>query len=51
MVFTANPTQLRQWVVTDDTGKKTTVVLGEMQTGVSIPPSKFAIPNEVARRQ
>ncbi|MRX49735.1 outer membrane lipoprotein carrier protein LolA [Paracoccus sp. S-4012] len=51
MVFTANPTQLRQWVVTDDTGSKTTVVLGDMQTGVSIPPSRFAIPNEVARRQ
>lgn len=51
MVFTANPTQLRQWVVTDDTGKKTTVVLGEMQTGVSIPASKFAIASEAARRR
>ena len=51
MVFTANPTELRQWVVTDDTGKKTTVVLGEMQKGVQIPPSKFAIANEVARRK
>ncbi|HWL55945.1 MAG TPA: outer membrane lipoprotein carrier protein LolA [Paracoccus sp. (in: a-proteobacteria)] len=43
MVFTANPTQLRQWVVTDDAGKRTTVILGDMRTGVSIPPSKFAI--------
>ncbi|WP_299360524.1 outer membrane lipoprotein carrier protein LolA [uncultured Paracoccus sp.] len=43
MVFTANPTQLRQWVVTDDAGKKTTVILGDMQTGVGIPASKFAI--------
>jgi len=43
MVFTANPTQLRQWVVTDDAGKRTTVILGDMKTGVSIPPSKFAI--------
>ncbi len=51
MVFTANPTQLRQWVVTDDTGKRTTVILGEMRTGVAIPPSKFAIQNEVARRR
>lgn len=50
MVFTANPTQLRQWVVTDDTGKKTTVVLGDMQTGVAIPPSKFSIASEVGRR-
>ena len=43
MVFTANPTQLRQWVVTDDAGKRTTVILGDMRTGVSIPPSKFVI--------
>lgn len=43
MVFTANPTQLRQWVVTDDAGKKTTVILGDMQTGVGIPASKFAL--------
>lgn len=51
MVFTANPTQLRQWVVTDDAGKRTTVILGEMTQGVTIPPSKFAIASEVARRQ
>lgn len=51
MVFTANPTQLRQWVVTDDARKKTTVILGTMKTGVSIPPSRFSIPGEVARRK
>jgi outer membrane lipoprotein-sorting protein len=44
MVFTANPTQLRHWVVTDDTGKRTTVILGDMTTGVQIPPSKFINP-------
>ena len=51
MVFTANPTQLRQWVVTDDTGKRTTVILGDMQTGMSFPASTFAIQNEIARRK
>ena len=50
MVFTANPTELRQWVVTDDTGKKTTVILGEMQKGVQIPPSRFSITAEAERR-
>ena len=50
MVFTAAPTQLRQWVVTDDSGQKTTVILGEMREGGSIPASKFSINNEVARR-
>lgn len=51
MKFTANPTQLRQWIVTDDSGTKTTVVLGDMQTGVAIPPSKFAITNELNSRK
>lgn len=50
MVFTA-PTELRQWVVTDDTGKKTTVILGEMKKGVSFKPSTFAIQNEINRRK
>ena len=51
MVFTANPTELRQWVVTDDKGKKTTVILGEMQKGVQIPPSRFSITAEAERRR
>ena len=51
MVFTANPTELRQWVVTDDQGKKTTVILGEMQKGVQIPPSRFSITAEAERRR
>ncbi|PZO65004.1 MAG: cell envelope biogenesis protein LolA [Paracoccus denitrificans] len=51
MVFTANPTQLRQWVVTDDAGKKTTVILGATQTGVTLKPSAFSIQNEIARRK
>ena len=50
MVFTAGPTQLRQWIVTDDSGQKTTVILGEMREGGSIPASKFSINNELARR-
>lgn len=51
MVFTANPTQLRQWVVTDDAGRRTTVILGDMRTGLSFKPSTFAIENEIARRR
>lgn len=51
LVFTAGPTELRQWVVTDDSGAKTTVILGEMSKGMTLRPSTFTIPNEVARRQ
>ncbi|MDO5657914.1 MAG: outer membrane lipoprotein carrier protein LolA [Paracoccus sp. (in: a-proteobacteria)] len=50
MVFTGGPTQLRQWVVTDDTGTRTTVILGELSQGGSIPASRFNITNEINRR-
>ncbi|RNF35339.1 LolA family protein [Paracoccus methylarcula] len=50
MVFTGGPTELRQWVVTDDSGEKTTVILGEMRKGGSIPDAKFSIRSELARR-
>ncbi len=51
MVFTGSPTELRQWVVTDNTGQKTTVILGELQKGVQIGPSKFSIPTEIDKRK
>ena len=49
MVF-SNPTELRQWIVTDDSGQKTTVILGEMTKGGSIPSSRFSIQSEINRR-
>ncbi|RJE80935.1 outer membrane lipoprotein carrier protein LolA [Paracoccus sp. JM45] len=49
MVF-SNPTELRQWIVTDDSGQKTTVILGEMSKGGSIPASRFSIRSELNRR-
>ena len=48
MVFT-NPTELRQWIVTDDGGQKTTVILGEMRKGGAIPASRFSIQSAVDR--
>ncbi|SES29465.1 Outer membrane lipoprotein-sorting protein [Tranquillimonas rosea] len=51
LVFTGNPTQLRQWVITDQNGTETTVVLGDMTTGSSLRASLFNIPNEVRRRR
>ncbi|MCL3882006.1 outer membrane lipoprotein carrier protein LolA [Marivita sp. GX14005] len=29
--FTGNPIELRQWIITDDSGAQTTVILGELQ--------------------
>lgn len=48
--FTDSPVQLRQWVITDDTGSQTTVILGELNKGAGIGASKFNIPQEISRR-
>jgi outer membrane lipoprotein-sorting protein len=50
MVFTDGPVELRQWVITDDTGQETTVILGELRKGGSYGASVFSISAEEARR-
>ena len=50
LMFTENPVELRQWVITDDLGAKTTVILGQMTKGTSYQPSFFNIDTEIARR-
>ncbi len=47
LVFTANPIELRQWVVTDDTGSETTVILNDVATGGSIGDRLFNIQAEM----
>jgi len=51
LVFTANPVELRQWVITDDLGAQTTVILGEMQKGGKLGASLFDITSETQKRQ
>ncbi len=46
LVFTANPVELRQWVINDDAGNRTTVVLGDLTTGVRLANSQFKIPGK-----
>ena len=50
MVFTANPVELRQWIVTDSAGEQTTVVLNDLRTGGSIREILFNIQAEIRRR-
>ncbi len=50
MVFSANPLALRQWVITDDAGGQTTVILGEMATGRGYKDSLFSISTEAEKR-
>lgn len=50
LVFTDNPTELRQWVITDDTGQQTTVILQELNTDVSLGHSLFSIQQNLRNR-
>ena len=50
LVFTANPVELRQWVVTDDTGGQTTVILNDVVPGAAIGEAKFNIVSEMRQR-
>lgn len=50
MKFTANPVELRQWIITDDAGGQTTVILGELTKGASLGASLFDITAESTKR-
>ncbi|SMR82288.1 Outer membrane lipoprotein-sorting protein [Aliiroseovarius halocynthiae] len=49
--FTANPTELRQWVITDNAGSKTTVLLGELEKGGALRSSLFSITSAISQRE
>lgn len=49
--FTANPTELRQWVITDGGGSKTTVILGELAKGAPLGASLFSISHAINQRK
>ena len=51
LVFTADPVTLRQWVITDDAGSQTTVILGDMAQGAKLPASLFSITVEADKRK
>ncbi|MEL6648248.1 MAG: outer membrane lipoprotein carrier protein LolA, partial [Pseudomonadota bacterium] len=44
LVFTGNPVELRQWVINDGSGARTTVVLGNLETDVRLDDENFVIP-------
>ena len=51
LVFTPGPVELRQWIITDDLGDQTTVILGEMTKGGALGASLFDITAETKKRQ
>ncbi|SEN16077.1 Outer membrane lipoprotein-sorting protein [Loktanella fryxellensis] len=50
LVFTANPVELRQWIVTDEVGDQTTVILNDLTPGAAINDAQFNIQSEMSRR-
>ena len=41
LVFTENPLSLRQWIVVDQQGKTTTVMVSDLQFGMALDPMLF----------
>jgi len=50
LVFTANPVELRQWIITDGAGTRTTVILGRLTEVADLSPFLFDISYEADRR-
>lgn len=50
LVFTANPVELRQWIITDELGTETTVILNDLETGGTIRDIQFNIVSEMRQR-
>lgn len=50
MVYTGSPVELRQWIVTDETGTQTTVILNDLRAGGSIQDILFNIRAEMRAR-
>ncbi|MEI4196807.1 LolA family protein [Roseovarius sp. E0-M6] len=44
LVFTGDPVELRQWVINDGNGSRTTVVLGDLKEGGAYGDDLFVIP-------
>ena len=44
LVFTGNPVELRQWVINDNAGSRTTVILGDLTRDISLSDESFVIP-------
>lgn len=42
LMFTDNPVELRKWVIHDGSGTSTTVILGALETGMTLPDKLFS---------
>jgi outer membrane lipoprotein-sorting protein len=44
LVFTADPVELRQWIINDSNGGSTTVILGDLRRDVHLADEQFVVP-------
>jgi len=51
LVFTGATPELRQWVVYNDSGEQTTVILNDTKRGAALSDQMFNIPLEIDRRK
>ena len=51
LMFTDSPSELRQWVITDGSGDKTTVILGALEKVSTLNNNLFSISHEISRRE
>ncbi|MDE0968800.1 MAG: outer membrane lipoprotein carrier protein LolA [Octadecabacter sp.] len=47
MIYTSSPVELRQWIITDDTGQQTKVILGNLTKDGRVPNILFNIQREM----
>jgi len=50
LIFSNDPVQLKEWIITGEDGSQTTVLLGEMTYGVDLSPRLFSIVQEAQDR-
>ncbi|MBC7133576.1 MAG: outer membrane lipoprotein carrier protein LolA [Roseovarius sp.] len=50
LVFTADPVELRQWIINDANGGRTTVILGDLTRDVRLADENFVIPGKTQMR-
>ncbi len=50
LVFSNDPIALREWIITDSAGGETKIILGDLQTGMSLGASQFSIAFEAQKR-
>ncbi|WP_038147931.1 LolA family protein [Thioclava atlantica] len=51
LVFSEGPVTLKQWVITDESGQKTSTILKNLKTGGNFGQLMFSIDAELARRR